>query len=292
MFGSLADAIDEWLRELLANMIGGNLEAMFTDVNERVGEIATEVALTPSEWNNNILTLLRNLSENAIMPIAAMIITFVLSYELISLLIDKNNMKDVDVSMIFKYIVKSWIAVYLLANAFDFTMAVFDIASHVVNMSQGVISGSTEINVENTMPDMIERLKELPVGTLLLLLLETFILRFVLMGISILISVILYGRMVEIFFYCTIAPIPFATLTNREWGSIGNNYIRALFALAFQAFFIMVAVAIYALLIHDISLAEIEDIHRMVINAGIYTILLVVMLFKTHGISKAIFNAQ
>jgi hypothetical protein len=119
---------------------------------------------------------------------------------------------------------------------------------------------------------------------------ETLIISNAMKLLSILITVILYGRMIEIYLTCSIAPIPFATLTNREWGQIGNNYIRGLLALAFQGFFMMICVAIYALLVQSIIVTD--NIHKSILQIAAYTVILCFTLFKTGSLSKSIFNAH
>lgn len=245
MFSQIFDAIEEWMRELLTGMITSNLDTMFTDVNQKTGEIATQVGQTPQGWNGSIFSMIRNLSDSVIMPIAGIIITLVLCYELISMLTERNNMHDIDTWMFFKYFVKMWIAVYLVSNTFTITMAVFDVGQHVVNSAAGVITGSTAIDISSALTDLSATLESMEIGELVVLALETLIAGFCMRILSVLITVIMYGRMIEIYLYTSVAPIPFATMSNREWGQIGTNYFRGLFALAFQAFLMMVCVAIY-----------------------------------------------
>lgn len=233
MFSQIFDAIEEWMRELLTGMITSNLDTMFTDVNQKTGEIATQVGQTPQGWNGSIFSMIRNLSDSVIMPIAGIIITLVLCYELISMLTERNNMHDIDTWMFFKYFVKMWIAVYLVSNTFTITMAVFDVGQHVVNSAAGVISGSTAIDISSALTDLSATLESMEIGELVVLALETLIAGFCMRILSVLITVIMYGRMIEIYLYTSVAPIPFATMSNREWGQIGTNYFRGLFALAF-----------------------------------------------------------
>ena len=240
----ILDSINEWIREILIGAINGNLSTMFGDVNEKVGSIAGEVGQTPQAWNASIFSMIRTLSENVIVPIAGLVITYVLCYELITMITDKNNMHDVDTFMFFKWFFKSWVAVYLVTHTFDITMAVFELAQHVVGGAAGVIGGNTSINVNSALSSMQSQLGSMEIPELLLLVMETSLVSLCMKIMSILITVILYGRMIEIYLYCSVAPIPFATMTNREWGQIGNNYLRSLFALGFQGFLIMICVGI------------------------------------------------
>ena len=153
---SILDAITEWIKEILIGAINGNLSTMFGDVNEKVGTIAAEVGQTPQGWNAGIFSMIRSLSENVIVPIAGLVITYVLCVELISMVTEKNNMHDVDTFMFFKWFFKAWVAVYLVTHTFDITMAVFDVAQHVVSGAAGVISGSTEIDVAAALASMQE----------------------------------------------------------------------------------------------------------------------------------------
>lgn len=233
MFDGIFDAIEEWMRELLTGVINTNLDRMFTDVNQKTGEIAGQVGMTPENWNSSIFQMIHNLSDSVIVPIAGMIITFVLCYELISMVTEKNNMHDIDTWMFFKYFFKMWVAVYLVSHTFDITMAVFDLAQYAVNQASGVIAGSTALDIHSVITGIDEKLEVMELSELLVLTLETMIVSFGMKLMAVLITVIVYVRMIEIYLYTSVAPIPFATMSNREWGQIGTNYLKGLFALAF-----------------------------------------------------------
>ena len=255
--GGIIDKITEFIKEMLQGWVLSNLETMFTDVNDKVGTIAGEVSKTPSSWNSGIFNMVQTLSENVIVPIAGMIISFVLVYELITMVIDKNNMHDFDTSLFFRFLFKACIAVSLLSQTFDIVMAVFDVGSHVVTQAAASISGSTSLDVQATLTTMFNnQLSTMGIGELIGLGMETMIVSFAMKIMSVLITVILYGRMIEIYLYVSVAPIPAATVTNREWGSVGTNYLKGLLALAFQGFFIMVCVAIYAVLVASVAVAS------------------------------------
>ena len=287
---SILDAINEWIKELLIGAINGNLSTMFGDVNEKVGTIAAEVGKTPQAWNANIFSMIQSLSENVIVPIAGLVITYVLCYELISMVIDRNNMHDVDTFMFFKWFFKAWVAVFLVTHTFDITMAVFDVAQHVVARSAGVIGGSTSIDVASALSSLQAGLDSLEVPELLLLVMETTLVSFGMKIMSIIIMVVIYGRMIEIYLYCSVSPIPFATLTNREWGQIGNNFLRSLIALGFQGFLIMVCVGIYAVLVKSMVVAD--NMHTAIFSLAAYTVLLCFMLLKSGSIAKSLFSAH
>lgn len=288
--GFILEKIEEAIKELLIGMIEGNLTNMFTDVNDKVGTIAAEVGQTPSAWNNSIYMMIRGLSETVIIPIAGIIITFVLCYELISMITEKNNLHDMDTWMFFKWFFKAAVAIYLVTNTFDIVMAIFDIGQNVVAGAAGVISGSTNIDIAATLDEMRTGMEAMGVGELLGLAIETLIVSLCLKIMSILITVILYGRMIEIYCTVSIAPIPVATMANREWGSIGNNYLKALFALAFQGFLIMICVGIYAVLINNMIIAD--NIHSALFSVAAYTVILCFSLFKTGSLAKSLFNAH
>ena len=290
MFDQIFDAIEEWMRELLSGIIHSNLDRMFTDVNEKTGEIAAQVGMTPQGWNSSIFSMIETLSDTVILPIAGIIITFVLCYELITMVTEKNNMHDIDTWMFFKYFVKMWIAVYLVSHTFTITMAVFDVGQHVVSSAAGLISGSTAIDISSALTDLDTTLESMEIGELVVLVLETLIVSFGMKIMSVLITVILYGRMIEIYLYTSVAPIPFATMTNREWGQIGTNYFRGLFALAFQAFLIMVCVATYSVLVAGIQYTD--NLSSSLFGVMAYTVVLCFSLFKTGALSKSIFNAH
>ena len=256
-----------------------------------MGTIAAEVGKTPSSWNAGVFSMIQNLSENVMVPIAGMIISAILCYELITMVMDKNNMHEIGSEFFFRYIVKACIAVLLLSYTFDITMAIFDVGNHIVANAAGVISGSTSLDVTSTLQTMFEnQLSTMKIGELIGLGIETMIVSLCMKIISLLITVMLYGRMIEIYLYVSVAPVPFSTLSNREWGSIGNNYIKGLCALAFQGFLIMVCVAIYAVLVSSVAVAG--NLHTALWSVAAYTVILCFSLFKTGSLSKSIFNAH
>ena len=290
MFNALFEEIEKWMRQLLSGMVTSNLTNMFTDVNQKTGEIASQVGQTPQGWNGSIFSMIRNLSNSVIIPIAGMIITFILCYELISMVTSANNMHDVDTFMFFKYFFKMWVAVWIVSHTFDMVMAIFDVGQHVVNSAAGVIGGSTAIDISTLVGQMSTTMQTMEMGELVLLALETLLVSFGMKVMSVIITVVLYGRMIEIYLYSSVAAIPFATMSNREWGQIGNNYLRGLLALAFQGFFIMVCVAIYAVLISTMQISD--NMHSALFGIAAYTVMLCFALLKTGSLSKSVFNAH
>ncbi len=288
--GSILEKIEQAIKDLLIGWIESNLTNMFTDVNDKVGIIASEVGKTPSTWNGSIYSMIRGLSESVIVPIAGIIITFVLCYELISMITEKNNMHEMDTWMFFKWFFKAAVAIYLVTNTFDIVMAVFDIGQSVVSSAGGFIHGSTSIDIDATLASMQASMDAMSIGELLGLSIETLLISLCLKIMSILITVILYGRMIEIYCTVSVAPIPIATMSNREWGSIGTNYLKGLFALAFQGFLIMICVGIYAVLINNMIIAA--NIHSALFSVAAYTVILCFSLFKTGSLAKSIFNAH
>jgi hypothetical protein len=287
----IIDKITEFIKEILRGWVLANLDTMFTDVNEKVGTIAGNVGTTPSTWNTSIFGMVRTLSENVMIPIAGLIITYVLCYELITMVMDKNNMHDFNTSIFITFLMKACIAVMLLSKTFDIVMAVFDVGSSIVTSAASSINDSTSLDVTSTLQTMFnDSVQSMEIGELLGLGMETMIVSLCMKIMSVLITVILYGRMIEIYLYVSVAPVPFATLTNREWGNIGTNYFRGLCALAFQGFFIMVCVGIYSALVSSVSIAS--NIHTALWSASAYTVILCFSLFKTGSLSKSIWNAH
>ena len=289
--GAIIDKITEFIKEMLQGWVLDNLGTMFTDVNDKVGTIAGEVGQTPSTWNGSIFSMIRSLSENVMIPIAGLIISAILCYELITMVMDKNNMHEVGSEFFFRYLVKACVAVMLLSKTFDITMAIFDVGNHIVTSAAASISGSTSLDVEATLTTMFNsQLSTMGIGELIGLGIETMIVSLCMKIMSVLITVILYGRMIEIYLYVSVAPIPAATVTNREWGTIGTNYLKGLVALAFQGFFIMVCVAIYAVLVASVAVAG--NLHSALWSVAAYTVILCFSLFKTGSLSRSIFNAH
>lgn len=289
--GAVIDKITEFIKEMLQGWVLDNLGTMFTDVNTKVGTIAGEVGKTPSTWNAGIFSMIENLSDTVMVPIAGMIISAILCYELITMVMDRNNMHEMGSEFFFRYLVKACIAVLLVSYTSDITMAIFDVGNHIVTSAAAVITGSTTIDVTTTLQTMFNnQLSTMGIGELIGLGIETMIVSLCMKIISLLITVMLYGRMIEIYLYVSVAPVPFATLSNREWGSIGSNYIKGVCALAFQGFFIMVCVAIYAVLVSGIAVAT--NLHTALWSVAAYTVVLCFSLFKTGSLSKSIFNAH
>ena len=287
---SILDKLAEWLKELLISGILGNLSGMFDTVNTKVGEIAGEVGMTPSAWNGGVFNLIRSLSETVIIPIAGIILTFVMCYELIQLVIEKNNLHDVDSWIFFKWIFKTFVAVFLVTNTWNIVMAIFDVAQNVVSQSGGIISGSTSIDLSTAIPDMEAQLEAMDLGPLLGLWFQSMVVGLTMNILSICIFLVVYGRMIEIYLVTSVGPIPFATMSNREWSSVGQNYLKSLIALGFQAFLIMICVGIYAVLIQEISTAD--NISAAIWGCMGYTVLLCFTLFKTGSMAKGIFSAH
>ena len=288
--GGILDKLDEWLRGLLIEGITGNLSGMFDTVNTKVGEIAGEVGQTPLAWNSGVFSMIRNLSETVIVPIAGVILTFVMCYELIQLVTEKNNMHDVDTWMFFKWIFKTACAVLIVTNTWNIVMGVFDATQSVVNQSSGVIIGETSIHFDRLIPGLEFQLESMTIGSLLSLWFQTLVVGLTMNILSICIFLVTYGRMIEIYVVTALGPIPLATMGSSEWRSTGQNYLKSLLALGFQAFLIMIVVGIYAVLIRNISGAA--DIAGAIWGCMGYTVLLCFCLFKTGSISKSVFGAH
>ncbi|MDL2327828.1 hypothetical protein LJC64_04160 [Ruminococcaceae bacterium OttesenSCG-928-A11] len=280
--------ITDWIKQGLIDAIMSKFTDLFGQVNEQVGDIAAQVGQTPQAWNSSVFSMIQTLSETVVIPIAGMILTFVLTYELIQMVIEKNNQADFDTFNLYKWVFKSAVAVYILTNCFTIVMAVFDVGQHVVNQSAGIISGSLDLNA--TLADLQTQLEAMGVFELMGLWLETHIVGLCMSILSIVIWVIVWGRMIEIYLTASLAPIPMSTMVNREWGQMGNNYLKSLFAVAFQGFLIMICVAIYAVLVQGISSAA--NVHGAIWGAAGYTVLLAFALFKTGSLSKSIFGAH
>ena len=287
---SIIDSITQWLKELLVGGITDNLSGMFDNVNQKVGEIAGEVGMTPSVWNGGVFSMIRNLSETVIIPIAGIILTFIMCYELIQMVIEKNNMHDFETFMFFKWIFKTFVAVMIITNTFNIIMGIFDLSQHVVSGAAGVIISDTNIDISSAIADMETRLLAMELGPLFGLWLQSMFVGFTMNALTICIFVVIYGRMVEIYLMISLAPIPFSTMANREWGSMGQNYLKSMFALGFQAFLIMVCVGIYAVLVQ--SIATDADIMRAIWTCVGYTVLLCFTLFKTGSLAKSVFNSH
>ncbi len=286
---SIISAIQDWIKEMLVGGIMSNLSGMFDAVNQQVAEIAGDVGTTPANFSPGVYSMIRNISESVIIPIAGLILTFIACYELIQLIIDHNNLANFETWIFFKWIFKTFVAVTLITNTFNIVMAVFDVAQNVVNASSGIISSGTAVDA-STLEAMEETLMGMDIGPLLGLFLQSIIVQITMYALSIVIFIIVYGRMVEIYLLTSLAPIPFATFGSREQSQIGQNYLRSLLALGFQGFLIMICVGIYAVLIQSIAFSD--NIISSIWGAMGYTVLLVFTLFKTGAIARSVFNAH
>lgn len=284
------EKITEWLKGLLVGGIMSNLTGLFDSINGQVSEIATTVGATPQGWNGGVFSMVKNLSETVVVPIAGVLLTFVMCVELIQMVVDRNSMHDFETFTLFKWAFKTFCSVLIVTNTWNIVMGVFEVAQTVVNQASGLIVADTSLDLGTVVTDMEARLMEMEVGPLFGLWFQSMLMGMVSWALTICIFVIVYGRMIEIYLVTSIAPIPMATMMNREWGQMGQNYLRSLFALGFQAVLIVVCVAIYAVLVRTIS-AE-ADVVKAIWTCMGYTVLLCFCLFKTSSLSRSVFNAH
>jgi hypothetical protein len=288
---TIIQAIEDWFREILTEGITTNLTGLFDQVNEKVGEIAGQVGSTPQNWNTAIFNMVHNLSENVMVPIAGVILAIVMTLELIQMIVDRNNFhNDVDTFQFFKWAFKTAGAVLIVTNTWDIVMAVFDLGHEIIVESAGVVIGDTSIDMTDFITDLEGKLEAMSIGALIGLWMQSGIVKICMGILQICILVVVFGRMIEIYLVTSVAPIPMATMMNKESGQMGQNYLRNLFALAFQAFLIIVCVAIYAALVENISVTD--DISYAIWTCMGYTVLLCFSLFKTGSLAKSIFNAH
>ena len=286
----MLDSLLESLKQIFVDGILNNLSGLFDSVNNQVSVIAGQVGLTPSSWNGSIFGIVYSLSQDIILPIAGIILTFVMCYELIQIIIEKNNLHDIDTWIFFKWIFKTFVAVLIVSNTWNIVLGVFDVAQSVVNSSNVLISMDASVDLSTVMDGLEEVLMDKELGPLIGLWFTTLFVSLMNQILSICIFLVIYGRMIEIYLVTSMAPIPMATMMNREWGNTGQNYLRSVFALAFQGFLIMVCVGIYAVLIRTISLGT--DLTAAMWGCVGYTVLLCFALFKTGSLSKSIFAAH
>ena len=286
----LWDKVTEWLKELLIGSIMSNLTGLFDNVNRQVAGIADNVGATPQAWNGGVFGMIRNLSDNVILPIAGVILALVATLELIQMIVDRNNMHDMDTFMLAKWVFKTACAVVIVTNTWNIVMAVFDVAQSVVSRASGLVIADTDIRIDSVIVGLEAKLAEMELGALFGLWVQSMFVGFTMWALAICIFIITYGRMIEIYLVTSVAPIPMATMANREWGQMGQNYLRSLFALGFQAFLIIICVAIYAILVRGIAVET--DVSTAIWTCMGYTVLLCFTLFKTSSLARSIFNAH
>lgn len=286
----LWNKLTEWLKEMLAGGVMSNLTGLFDSINEQVADIAGTVGTTPQAWNSGVFSMVQSLSNNVVVPIAGVLLAIVMAMELIQMVVDRNNMNDFDVGQIIKWVCKSFFAIILVTSTWDIVMGIFDLAQAVVNNAAGVIISDTALDLGSIITDMEARLMEMDIGPLFSLWIQSALIGILSWILTICIFIIVYGRMIEIYLVTSIAPIPMATMGNREWSQMGQNYLRSLFALGFQAFLIVVCVGVYAVLVQSIAVET--DVIKAIWTSIGYTVLLCFTLFKTSSLSKSIFNAH
>ena len=286
----LWDKVTEWLKELLIGSIMSNLTGLFDNVNRQVAGIADNVGVTPQAWNGGVFGMIRNLSDNVILPIAGVILALVATLELIQMIVDRNNMHDMDTFMLAKWVFKTACAVVIVTNTWNIVMAVFDVAQSVVSRASGLVIADTDIRIDSVIVGLEAKLAEMELGALFGLWVQSMFVGFTMWALAICIFIITYGRMIEIYLVTSVAPIPMATMANREWGQMGQNYLRSLFALGFQAFLIIICVAIYAILVRGIAVES--DVSTAIWTCMGYTVLLCFTLFKTSSLARSIFHAH
>ena len=286
----LWDKVTEWLKELLIGSIMSNLTGLFDNVNRQVAGVADNVGATPQAWNGGVFGMIRNLSDNVILPIAGVILALVATLELIQMIVDRNNMHDMDTFMLAKWVFKTACAVVIVTNTWNIVMAVFDVAQSVVSRASGLVIADTDIRIDSVIVGLEAKLAEMELGALFGLWVQSMFVGFTMWALAICIFIITYGRMIEIYLVTSVAPIPMATMANREWGQMGQNYLRSLFALGFQAFLIIICVAIYAILVRGIAVEN--DISTAIWTCMGYTVLLCFTLFKTSSLARSIFHAH
>ena len=286
----LLEALTNWLKEMLVGGIMSNLSGMFDSVNQQVADISVQVGQTPQGWNGSIFSMIENLSNSIMVPIAGVILAIVMTVDLIQMIADKNNLHDVDTWMIFKWVFKSAAAILIVTNTWNIVMGVFDMAQSVVAQAAGIIGSDASIDISSVMTDLEPRLMEMDLGPLFGLWFQSLFIGITMWALYICIFIVIYGRMIEIYLTVSLAPIPFSTMANREWGQMGTGYLRSLFALGFQGFLILICVAIYAVLVQSIPSSG--DVHGAIWGTAGYTVLLAFALFKTGSLSKSIFNAR
>lgn len=286
----ITEWITEWIKEVLTGGIIANLSGMFDSVNEKVADVAGQVGMTPSAWNSSIYSMIHNLSETVVLPIAGVILAFVMTLELVQIITDKNNFHEIESAVFFKWIFKTACAILIVTNTWNIVMGIFDVAQGVVNNAGGVIVADTSIDITSVAADLEIRLMEMDIGPLIGLWFQSLFVGVTMWALTICIFIIVYGRMVEIYIVTSVAPIPMATMLGKEWGGMGQNYLRSLLALAFQAFFIIICVAIYAVLVQNIAVDT--DISKAIWTCMGYTVLLCFCLFKTGNMAKSVFNAH
>ena len=275
-------AISDWIKSLLTAAIMSNLSGLFDDVN-------TQVGTRPSNFEPRVFAMIEALSRNVVLPIAGVILTFIACYELIEMITQHNNMAQFEPALLMKWIFKTAISVWMISNTFDIIMAVFDVTQQVVANSSGIISGNTRVN-DIGLSMLQSSMMQMDVGPLFGLFLQSFFIGITMHILSIVIFVIVYGRMIEIYMMVSLAPVPMATWGNHEQSHVGQNYLRSLFALGFQGFLILICVAIYAVLLQNVAISG-DAINSIWSIVG-YTVLLCFSLFKTSSVAKTLLGAH
>lgn len=282
----LFDDLEEFFKEVLLDMVKSNLSDMFTSINDSVISVSGELSQTPSSWNTAVFDFVKNINDNVAVPIAGLILTAIMCLELINVVMQKNNMQEFDTFEIFKYVIKMWIAVYFVTHAFEIALAAFDVAQSLIEKTANITNISATVN-DDQIATMMDELSDKNIGELIGVVIETSLIKLSIQIISIMITIIAYGRMLEIYIYCSVSSIPLSTMGNKEWSDIGKNYLKSLFALGLQGLLLVICLGIYAILISTVNITNIHE--SMFILLG-YTILLAFMMTRSGSIAKNILH--
>lgn len=281
---------------MLIESIMSQLEGMFDTTNEMIGDIAGLVGETPMDWNAGIFNMVVQIADNAILPVAGVILAGVLTYELVQILIERNNNTDFDIVVIYKWLFKAAICVTLLTSVFAIVGGIFEIAQAAI-LEAGVAIVAADPLSAGSLDDVravLENETLHSIGSLMAIAIQMFMLPFIFHLMRIVIWVVILGRFVEIYLAIAIAPIPFATFANREWASIGQNYVKTLAAYGLQGMLIMICVGIYAVLMGDFTAALADPtvgFMSAIWMALGYGVLLCFAILKVPGLAKSLLGA-
>ncbi len=297
------ERLDLWIKGILADTVCSNLRSMMETIQTLTVGLDSELALSPDSYNADMWSMLQNVIDSAIVPVASLVLTAIMCLELISWLNEQNNMRTTGdiMAQFVKFIVRLFIGVLLVQKSYDITLWVFRLSNFVIFNAIGTIN--TSISADILSGSSLEAIKEtlvtLEIGDLLTIIGVSFLASLATVIIQAAAWIVILGRVIQIYMYCSVGAIPYATLTHKETSGIGKNYLLNLAALGFQGFFMLIAIAMYGYLINDaISKLDPGD---LVSPMGFISFVLKLLccggallftLIGSKSLSKSIFNAH
>lgn len=310
IFDSFIEAIEEFFTNVLAGASSSAIDSalnLFKNGLNSDSIVGDALTTTPNAYEGgDIFLIIDNICDNIVAPIGGMILVIILLYELISVVIGGNNFREFDTSIFFKWIFKCLCGVILISHTSDIIIGVFSMGSGITKDAlelavTGDVITEEIATIAGDIQTMLTTQCEGEWGILVTFLLFSLIMWIAVVASLVIVMLVIISRMIEAFMYISIAPIPMSTFMNKEWGTIGNNWLRNLLAIAFQGVFIVVAIALFqtmftvtlqGMLEVDLTDGASIDLYFNMILCIVWAIALCFTVFRSSSVSKSVFNAH